>query len=119
MSCCAGKLPASWGKLLSLQEMSLSSNALTGTVPARLAEVSYLDLSHNQLLCGSRPISTANGTLHAQRTNLGKDCNTLGSNAVRLSGIRGVALGGCRSAAVTLERHQPLPLQSLGPNNVL
>lgn len=88
---CAGQLPASWSKMSQLREMSLSSNALTGTVPARLAALSFLDLSRNQLLCGSPPSTAANATLRTQRTSLGQDCSAL--VAARLSGIRGVILG--------------------------
>lgn len=86
----AGQLPSSWGKLLNLQEVSLSNNALTGTVPAKLAKlVSLLDVSRNQLLCGRSPDSPA---LVATSTSIGQDCSMM-VLAARLSGTRGVILG--------------------------
>lgn len=89
----AGKLPTNWGALRQLTDMRVDSNALTGTVPPGLADISRLDLSNNQLLCGNRPSTAMNGTLLAQRTSIGLDCSMLGSREARLSGIRGVILG--------------------------
>jgi hypothetical protein len=88
-----GKLPTNWGSLSQLTDMRVDSNALTGTIPPGLAEISRLDLSNNQLLCGNRPSTSINGTLLAQRTSIGLDCSTLGNREARLSGIRGVVLG--------------------------
>jgi hypothetical protein len=72
--------------------MSLSGNALTGTVPARLAGISRLDVSHNQFLCGSLPVPP-NATLLSQRTSIGQDCRSLNKQAARISGMTGVILG--------------------------
>jgi hypothetical protein len=102
---CAGKVPASWSKLSQLTEMSLSGNALTGTVPARLAGISRLDVSHNQFLCGSLPVAP-NATLLSQRTSIGQDCRSLNKQAARISGMTGVILGEHQHAPGLVRRHQ-------------
>lgn len=89
----SGKVPPSWGKLSKLMEMSLSGNALTGSVPARLAGINRLDISHNQFLCGSLPAQPPNSTLQAQRTSLGMDCSLINREAARMSSLTGVILG--------------------------
>lgn len=89
----AGKLPPSWDKLSLLTDMSLSSNALSGSLPPRLAAISRLDVSNNQFLCGDIPSTNrGNSTLMSERTSLGRQCETIGQ-AARMSGTLGLILG--------------------------
>lgn len=89
----AGKLPPSWDKLSLLTDMSLSSNALSGSLPPRLAAISRLDVSNNQFLCGDIPSTNrGNSTLMSERASLGRQCETIGQ-AARMSGTLGLILG--------------------------
>lgn len=62
--CCVGSLPATWAKLTRMQELGLSNNMLTGAVPIGWSHnLSFLDLSGNQQMCGQLHGLPANMTL--------------------------------------------------------
>lgn len=75
-----------------LTEMTLSGNALSGSLPPRFAAIPRLDISNNLFLCGAIPSMGGNVTLVAERTSLGRDCVSIGQSP-RMSGTLGLILG--------------------------